>query len=203
MLDETPRQRNAVGVEVHHIEVVSAAACVDSLGERPPVRQSAGQDDGVRVGLLDGRIGELQHLGVVLPSLAERDLGLDARAEKVGEPHIHLVPQFPVADVRVSFRHEGHEAGEPLVAIDSLGKAAAGGVAMDYDLGNEAVFLVKLDQPIPGLQCGFIILARLAGLLDGIPVHGLSDEADIVDVEVVGNFLVEPVHTDAELGPAC
>ena len=99
--NEGPLQRYAVGVDVHDVEEVFAATRVDALGEVRPVRHAAGDGDGVGIGRLDTRVGQLQHLGVELAALQHGHV-LALGSEDVGEGHVHLVPELPVADLWVA-----------------------------------------------------------------------------------------------------
>ncbi len=74
--DKAVKHRHAVGMQVHEVEIVAAAAFVEAAGEFVPVGHAAGEDPGFGVGSLDGGVGELEHLGVHFAALAQGDFGL-------------------------------------------------------------------------------------------------------------------------------
>ncbi|MFZ2654576.1 MAG: hypothetical protein WAX69_06630 [Victivallales bacterium] len=90
-LDERPRQRNTIGVQVHDVEIPASAALINAAGELAAIGHSAGKDQGRWIGLLDRRGYELEHLCVHDAPLAHGHFGLNPGSEEICESAIHFV----------------------------------------------------------------------------------------------------------------
>jgi len=197
---QAPHDGHAIGVQVHEVERVSSPPLVDAARELLPVGHAPGEHPGVRVRLLDGRVGPLEHLSIVLAAVEHGHSGLDAGTEEIREARVHLVPELPEPDGGIAGGHVRHEAREALVARFAVGPTGPGRIAVDDDQQVDAALLCALHEAVPLGQVARVVSARLGGVLHQVPVERLADEPDAQRVQEVELRIGAVVHADPKLG---